>query len=97
MEDDDEDDFSEGELTGNSHETSALSALLTGFTPNVTQNSPKSLEGSKPFEILRDLLCHHAHLAVFMNYVISNSDPAAIVSIFLTDFYAFCDKFFEGF
>ena len=34
---------------------------------------------SRPFEVFGDLLCHHAHLAVFMNYVISNSDPSALV------------------
>ena len=52
--------------------TSNANATTTTTAGNV-------LEGSKPFEVLRDLLCHHAHLAVFMNYVISNSDPSALV------------------
>lgn len=74
MEDDD-DDFSDHET--NSHATTAADTSFLNFTP--TSPSKGLVEGSKPFEILRDLLCHHAHLAVFMNYVISNSDPSALV------------------
>ena len=37
-------------------------------------------DGQTPFDDLRDLMCHHAHLAVFLNYVVSNSDPASLVS-----------------
>ena len=44
-----------------------------------------SVEGPSPFENLSELMVHHAHLAVFLNYVISNSDPAALVSIHLND------------
>ena len=39
-----------------------------------------SVEGQSPFDNLGELMVHHAHLAVFLNYVISNSDPAALVS-----------------
>ena len=39
-----------------------------------------SVEGQSPFDNLSELMVHHAHLAVFLNYVISNSDPAALVS-----------------
>ena len=46
-----------------------------GFSNNA------SVEGQSPFDNLSDLMVHHAHLAVFLNYVISNSDPAALVSI----------------
>ena len=74
MEDDDEDDE---ELSD--HENTNNSGFFAGsfFTNQPPLGSP--VESSKPFEVLRDLLCHHAHLAVFMNYVISNSDPAAVV------------------
>ena len=57
-----------------------------GTTPTSNANATTTttagnvLEGSKPFEVLRDLLCHHAHLAVFMNFVISQDDPSALVS-----------------
>ena len=40
----------------------------------------QSVEGQSPFDDLNELMVHHAHLAVFLNYVISNSDPAALVS-----------------
>jgi hypothetical protein len=37
------------------------------------------LEDHGPFKSLSKLLEHSAHLAVFMNYVISNSDPSSLV------------------
>lgn len=46
-----------------------------GEAPNVTRED----EDHGPFNNLRDLLCHQAHLTVFLNYVISNSDPAPLV------------------
>jgi hypothetical protein len=64
-----------------------------GTTPTSNANATTTttagnvLEGSKPFEVLRDLLCHHAHLAVFMNYVISNSDPSALFFYLITETY----------
>ena len=67
---------------------SPTGASSNNSNANTTSEAAKSgtaderLEGSKPFEVLRDLLCHHAHLAVFMNYVISNSDPSALVIYF---------------
>ena len=57
-------------------------ANTTSEAANKAGTTDERLEGSKPFEVLRDLLCHHAHLAVFMNYVISNSDPSALVIYF---------------
>ncbi|XP_039279269.1 rho guanine nucleotide exchange factor 12-like isoform X4 [Nilaparvata lugens] len=39
------------------------------------------LEDHGPFKSLNKLWAHHAHLAVFMNYVISNSDPSSLVSV----------------
>jgi len=47
--------------------------------------SNASVEGQSPFDNLSELMVHHAHLAVFLNYVISNSDPAALVSNYLCD------------
>ena len=37
-------------------------------------------EDHGPFNSLNNLLHDHAHLAVFMNYVISNCDPSSLVS-----------------
>ena len=95
MEDEDEDDLSDQDMAGPADSSSALGALFTSFTgpslgsptgagnaSNANATTTVLLEGSKPFEVLRDLLCHHAHLAVFMNYVISNSDPSALVIYF---------------
>ena len=36
-----------------------------------------------PFDNLNDLLAHQAHLAVFLNFIMSNCDPAALVSSIL--------------
>ena len=63
-----------------------LLANISGFTtPAMAVEEATSTTGSgaKPFENLRDLMCHHAHLAVLLNYVISNSDPAPLVSLLL--------------
>ena len=38
---------------------------------------------ANPFDNLTELFCHNAHLTVFINYVISNSDPSSLV-IFAT-------------
>ena len=69
-----------GSPTGASSNSSNVNA--TSEAVNKAGAADERLEGSKPFEVLRDLLCHHAHLAVFMNYVISNSDPSALVIYF---------------
>ena len=69
-----------GSPTGASSNSS--NANTTSEAANKAGTADERLEGSKPFEVLRDLLCHHAHLAVFMNYVISNSDPSALVICF---------------
>ena len=98
MEDeDDEEELSDQEMSGPADSsTRALFPSFAGpslGSPNSNANTTSEaankagtaderLEGSKPFEVLRDLLCHHAHLAVFMNYVISNSDPSALVIYF---------------
>jgi len=37
------------------------------------------LEEHGPFKSFTKLVEHNAHLAVFLNYVISNSDPSALV------------------
>ncbi|EFN88062.1 hypothetical protein EAI_15287 [Harpegnathos saltator] len=39
------------------------------------------LEDHGPFQSLSRLWGHHAHLAVFINYVLSNSDPSSLVRI----------------
>ncbi len=68
--------------------TSIMGGLLQNFTGLTGSQQPggghemeDATSGAKPFENLRDLMCHHAHLAVLLNYVISNSDPAPLVRI----------------
>ena len=43
--------------------------------------------GHGPFNTLPDLMQHTAHLAVFLNYVISNSDPNPLLFYLITDAY----------
>jgi hypothetical protein len=74
-----------GSPTGASSNSS--NANTTSEAANKSGTADERLEGSKPFEVLRDLLCHHAHLAVFMNYVISNSDPSALFFYLITETY----------
>ncbi|KAK3923698.1 Rho guanine nucleotide exchange factor 12, partial [Frankliniella fusca] len=45
------------------------------------------LEDHGPFKSLAKLWEHNAHLAVFMNYVISNSDPSSLLFYLVTDLY----------
>lgn len=94
MEDDDSDDedFSDHEIqipggvtTSATNANSTLSSIFNSFNSNspqsvISASATNENQGSKPFEILRDLWCHHAHLAVFMNFVISQDDPSALVS-----------------
>ncbi|XP_046676809.1 rho guanine nucleotide exchange factor 11-like isoform X3 [Homalodisca vitripennis] len=44
-------------------------------------------EDHGPFKSLSRLWNHHAHLAVFMNYVISNSEPSSLLFYLVTDLY----------
>ncbi|XP_054285231.1 rho guanine nucleotide exchange factor 12 [Macrosteles quadrilineatus] len=45
------------------------------------------LEDHGPFKSLSKLWNSHAHLAVFMNYVISNSEPSSLLFYLVTDLY----------
>nr|XP_031847705.1 rho guanine nucleotide exchange factor 12 isoform X2 [Nomia melanderi] len=45
------------------------------------------LEDHGPFKSLARLWGHHAHLAVFINYVLSNSDPSSLLFYLVTDLY----------
>ncbi|XP_012276921.1 rho guanine nucleotide exchange factor 11 [Orussus abietinus] len=45
------------------------------------------LEDHGPFKSLSKLWEHHAHLAVFINYVLSNSDPSSLLFYLVTDLY----------
>jgi hypothetical protein len=69
MDDDDEDDNSE-------NEDELLGPVGAPIGASV------SISAGSPFDNLRDLCCHNAHLTVFANYVISNSDPACLVKIY---------------
>ncbi|XP_043228876.1 rho guanine nucleotide exchange factor 11-like isoform X13 [Amphibalanus amphitrite] len=44
-------------------------------------------EDHGPFNSLNNLLHDHAHLAVFMNYVISNCDPSSLFFYLISDLY----------
>ncbi|XP_053972374.1 rho guanine nucleotide exchange factor 12 isoform X5 [Hylaeus volcanicus] len=45
------------------------------------------LEDHGPFKSLSRLWGHHAHLSVFINYVLSNSDPSSLLFYLVTDLY----------
>ncbi|XP_034949191.1 rho guanine nucleotide exchange factor 12 isoform X2 [Chelonus insularis] len=45
------------------------------------------LEDHGPFKSLSRLWEHHAHLSVFINYVLSNSDPSSLLFYLVTDLY----------
>lgn len=45
------------------------------------------LEDHGPFKLLSRLWEHHAHLSVFINYVLSNSDPSSLLFYLITDLY----------
>ncbi|XP_063236975.1 rho guanine nucleotide exchange factor 11-like isoform X2 [Bacillus rossius redtenbacheri] len=45
------------------------------------------LEDHGPFKSLNKLWEHNAHLAVFLNYVLSNSDPSSLLFYLVTDLY----------
>ncbi|XP_059480825.1 rho guanine nucleotide exchange factor 12 isoform X2 [Neocloeon triangulifer] len=45
------------------------------------------LEDHGPFKSANKLLQHPAHLSVFMNYVLSNSDPSSLLFYLITDLY----------
>ncbi|XP_066599508.1 rho guanine nucleotide exchange factor 12-like isoform X2 [Prorops nasuta] len=45
------------------------------------------LEDHGPFKSLTRLKEHHGHLAVFINYVLSNSDPSSLLFYLITDLY----------
>ncbi|KAK0168904.1 hypothetical protein PV327_002662 [Microctonus hyperodae] len=45
------------------------------------------LEDHGPFKSLSRLWEHHAHLSVFINYVLSNSDPSSLLFYLITDLY----------
>ena len=72
-------------ITSPSDRTGIGLGLSFGLSPppggNFHAFSNASVEGQSPFDNLSELMVHHAHLAVFLNYVISNSDPAALVSV----------------
>lgn len=44
------------------------------------------LEDHGPFQSLSKLWGHHAHLAVFINYVLSNSDPSSLVRLIISNY-----------
>ncbi|XP_040569442.1 uncharacterized protein [Lepeophtheirus salmonis] len=78
MEDDDDDD---DELSD--HDSSRRPA----HHKSITTLDEKVSDVDGPFNNLRDLLCHHAHLSVFLNFVISISDPAPLLFYLITDSY----------
>ena len=57
------------------------SAAAPASPATAAQGAQQQQNPYAPFDNLTDLMCHQAHLAVFLNYMISNCDPAALVSI----------------
>ena len=70
MEDDDDSDC--GAMGVNP--VTEVSAAASVLDPTAAE------EVEAPFKNVRDLFCHSAHLSVFVNYILSNSDSAALVS-----------------
>ncbi|XP_020285964.1 rho guanine nucleotide exchange factor 11 isoform X2 [Pseudomyrmex gracilis] len=54
---------------------------------DVSDQEINQLEDHGPFQSLSRLWGHHAHLAVFINYVLSNSDPSSLLFYLVTDLY----------
>ncbi|XP_077272585.1 rho guanine nucleotide exchange factor 2 isoform X2 [Temnothorax americanus] len=54
---------------------------------DVSDQEIGQLEDHGPFQSLSRLWGHHAHLAVFINYVLSNSDPSSLLFYLITDLY----------
>ncbi|XP_018395363.1 PREDICTED: rho guanine nucleotide exchange factor 12 isoform X5 [Cyphomyrmex costatus] len=54
---------------------------------DVSDQEIGQVEDHGPFQSLSRLWGHHAHLAVFINYVLSNSDPSSLLFYLVTDLY----------
>ncbi|XP_050528343.1 rho guanine nucleotide exchange factor 11-like isoform X2 [Daktulosphaira vitifoliae] len=54
---------------------------------DVSDQESSHLEEHGPFKSFTKLVEHNAHLAVFLNYVISNSDPSALLFYLVTNLY----------
>ncbi|XP_072764898.1 rho guanine nucleotide exchange factor 12 isoform X1 [Anoplolepis gracilipes] len=54
---------------------------------DVSDQEIGQLEDHGPFQSLSRLWGHHAHLSVFINYVLSNSDPSSLLFYLITDLY----------
>ncbi|XP_011861352.1 PREDICTED: rho guanine nucleotide exchange factor 12 isoform X3 [Vollenhovia emeryi] len=54
---------------------------------DVSDQEIGQLEDHGPFQSLSRLWGHHAHLAVFVNYILSNSDPSSLLFYLVTDLY----------
>ncbi|XP_073986570.1 rho guanine nucleotide exchange factor 2 isoform X3 [Rhodnius prolixus] len=54
---------------------------------DMSDQEMSQIEDHGPFKSLSKLWNHQAHLAVFLNYVISNSDPSSLLFYLVTDLY----------
>ncbi|XP_014249554.1 rho guanine nucleotide exchange factor 11 isoform X3 [Cimex lectularius] len=54
---------------------------------DMSDQEVNQMEDHGPFKSLSKLWNHQAHLAVFLNYVISNSDPSSLLFYLVTDLY----------
>ncbi|CAB0007583.1 unnamed protein product, partial [Nesidiocoris tenuis] len=54
---------------------------------DMSDQEMSQMEDHGPFKRWNELSKHQAHLAVFLNYVISNSDPSSILFYLVTDLY----------
>ena len=82
-----DDDMSDQEVVSTNGVIDFLRFIFATVVREIKKNSrvlyylQGQLEDHGPFKVLNKLWQHHAHLAVFMNYVLSNSDPSSLVNM----------------
>ena len=84
MEDDDDNSDDDG---ASASVVQGAAAIIGEEIPDVSSpgqpmspTTTSATASSSPFDDLRDLLCHNAHLTVFVNFVLSNlQEPAPLV------------------
>ncbi|XP_025425512.1 rho guanine nucleotide exchange factor 11-like isoform X3 [Sipha flava] len=63
------------------------SPIISMEDDEVSDQESNHLEEHGPFKSFTKLVEHNAHLAVFLNYVISNSDPSALLFYLVTNLF----------
>ncbi|XP_050433576.1 rho guanine nucleotide exchange factor 12-like isoform X2 [Adelges cooleyi] len=65
----------------------AQTPIISMEDDDVSDQESSHLEEHGPFKSFTRLVEHNAHLAVFLNYVISNSDPSSLLFYLVTNLY----------